>query len=391
MTRHIMTGLDQLGQKGKDFLKGKRIGLLANPASVTADLAHALDVIRTLYPDDLKAVFSPQHGFFAQKQDNMIESGHFVDPELNIPFYSLYSETRRPTREMFDLIDILLVDLQDVGCRVYTFIYTVSYCMELAAETGKEVMILDRPNPVGGVQTEGNLLKERMSSFVGRFPVPMRHGLTIGEICRLFNEQFKIGCDLSVLPMAGWNRRMYFSDTGLEWILPSPNLPTPSSCRVYPGQVIFEGTNLSEGRGTTLPFELLGAPWLNAERVKNAVENRVAGVFLRPVLFEPTSGKWAGESCRGFQLHVTDRWAYDPYKTALLLLREIVHAHPDEFALKPPPYEYEYEKTPLDLILGSRELREQVCGTAGIDEIEHRWQEELNRFMETAKEFHLYE
>ena len=391
MTRHILTGLDQLIQKGKGFLKGKRIGLLANPASVTADLVHALSILRNLYPEDLAALFSPQHGFFAQKQDNMIESGHFVDPDLNIPVFSLYSETRKPTREMFDLIDILLVDLQDTGCRVYTFIYTVSYCMELAAKTGKEVMILDRPNPIGGVQVEGNILEDRMASFVGRFPVPMRHGLTMGEISGLFNEEFGIGCDLSVLPMAGWQRKMYFTDTGLEWILPSPNLPTPASCKVYPGQVIFEGTNLSEGRGTTLPFEFLGAPWLDTDRIKQAVENRGRGFFLRPAVFEPTSGKWAGESCRGFQIHVTDKWKYRPYKTALLIQQEIIRAHPDDFELKPPPYEYEYEKMPLDLILGSRTLREQLFGMTDMDEMEKQWEERLNRYMETAREFHLYE
>ena len=377
--------------KGKGFLKGKRIGLLANPASVAADLTHARHIVHALYPDDLKAVFSPQHGFYAQKQDNMIESDHFADPRLNIPVFSLYSETRKPTREMFDLIDILLVDLQDAGCRVYTFIYTVSYCLELAAETGKQVMILDRPNPVGGLQVEGNVLEKRFASFVGRFPVPMRHGLTIGEISALFNEHFKIGCDMSVLPMAGWNRKMYFSDTGLEWIPPSPNLPTPASCMVYPGQVIFEGTNLSEGRGTTLPFELFGAPWLDAEAVKRACEKRVEGVFLRPAVFEPTSGKWAGEPCRGFQLHVTDRWAFTPYKTALLILQETLRAHPDDFAVKSPPYEYEWEKTPLDIILGSRNVREQVFGMTDMDEIERHWQQELNIYLETAKGFHLYD
>ncbi|MGM0643651.1 MAG: exo-beta-N-acetylmuramidase NamZ family protein [Thermodesulfobacteriota bacterium] len=391
MTPRILTGLEHFIKKGSGFLKGKKIGLLANPASVNNRLEHAINVVHTLYPDDLKAAFSPQHGFFAQKQDNMIETDHFTDPDLNIPVFSLYSRNRKPTREMFDLIDILLVDLQDAGCRVYTFIYTISYCMELAARTGKEVMILDRPNPVGGIQVEGNLLEEEFASFVGRFPVPMRHGFTAGEISLFFNDRFAIDCDLSILPMKGWKRKMYYKDTGLEWILPSPNLPTPESCIVYPGQVVFEGTCLSEGRGTTRPFEFIGAPWLDSARLKQRVESRMEGIILRPAAFEPTFGKWSGETCNGVQIHVVDRWKYKPCKTALLILQEIVRLHPEHFTLKQPPYEYEYEKMPLDLILGSRNIRKKIFGMQDIDDIEQNWQGELDTFIQNAKEYHLYD
>ena len=260
MPPRILTGLDTLKHTPVPDLKGKRLGLLANPASVDSSFCHAKTLIRQHYPGQLTALFSPQHGFHAEKQDNMIESDHGRDPELGIPIYSLYSETRIPTPEMFDDIDALLVDIQDVGTRVYTFIYTISHCMETAAKTGKQVVILDRPNPIGGKQVEGNILEEGFTSFVGRFPIPMRHGLTVGEIASLFNREFNINCDLKVIPMEGWQREMYWEETGLPWIPPSPNLPTPLSCVVYPGQVIWEGSLLSEGRGTPCPLNNSAPP-----------------------------------------------------------------------------------------------------------------------------------
>ena len=234
MKNKVTTGLENLIAHPPEYLKGKRLGLLSNPASVDRHFHHASSLIHHFFPGQLKALFSPQHGFYAEKQDNMIESVHFMEPELNIPVYSLYHDTRIPTKEMFDLIDVLLVDIQDVGTRVYTFIYTVSFCLEKAAELNKQVVILDRPNPIGGIQVEGNLLLNKFASFVGRFPIPMRHGLTIGEISQFFNREFHLGCDLSIIPMTGWERQMYWQDTQLFWIPPSPNLPTPQSCMVYP-------------------------------------------------------------------------------------------------------------------------------------------------------------
>ncbi|MCK5350007.1 MAG: DUF1343 domain-containing protein, partial [Desulfobacula sp.] len=290
MKKHVTLGLENLIADPPEHLRGKRLGLLSNPASVDGQFNHASRLIHHFFPGQLKVLFSPQHGFFAEKQDNMIESGHIMEPELNIPVYSLYYDTRIPTRKMFDRIDILLVDIQDVGTRVYTFIYTVSFCLEIAAALKKQVIILDRPNPIGGTQVEGNILSKRYASFVGRFPVPMRHGLTIGEILQFFNQKFQMGCDLTVIPMTGWKRQMVWQDTGLSWIAPSPNLPTPQSCMVYPGQVIFEGTNISEGRGTTLPFEQFGAPFLNTKKIKIEADEMIKGACLRPVNFEPTSG-----------------------------------------------------------------------------------------------------
>ncbi|MCK5682929.1 DUF1343 domain-containing protein, partial [bacterium] len=262
MKKQTTLGLENLIIDPPEYINNQRLGLLSNPASVDKNFNHALALINTKFPGQLKALFSPQHGFYAEKQDNMIESDHIIESKLNIPIYSLYSKTRIPTKDMFTDIDILLIDIQDVGTRVYTFIYTISYCLELAARLNKKVVILDRPNPIGGIQVEGNILSPDYSSFVGRFPIPMRHGMTIGEISHFFNQEFNLECNLKIIPMSGWQRTMYWTDTNLEWVAPSPNLPTPQSCIVYPGQVIFEGTNISEGRGTTLPFEQFGAPFL---------------------------------------------------------------------------------------------------------------------------------
>lgn len=388
----MRTGLENLIDGPPEWLFGPRIGLLCNPASVNRRFRHARHLIHETFPGQLTALFSPQHGFFAEKQDNMIESDHCLDPGLNLPVFSLYGKTRIPTDEMMDAIDILLVDIQDVGTRVYTFVYTLSYCMEAAARHGKKVVILDRPNPVGGIQVEGNLLLPEYASFVGRYPIPMRHGLTIGEFASFINSRHDIGCDLTILPMTGWRRQMYFSDTGLPWIAPSPNLPTPVSAMVYPGQVLLEGTNISEGRGTTQPFELFGAPFIDPRKIIAMLGgNELAGAILRPVVFEPTSGKWAGTPCHGFQIHVTDPAAFLPYATTIQLLTAIYRNHPDQFAWKMPPYEYEYEKKPIDLITGDPKIRKQIEAGEDIAAMRSQWEEAEIRFLELARPFYLYE
>ena len=322
----------------------------------------------------------------------MIESEDMLDSLLKIPVYSLYGKSRKPDARMFEPIDILLVDLQDVGTRVYTFIYTLSYCLEAAKDYGVRVIILDRPNPVDGNQVEGNCLTAEYTSFVGRYPIPMRHGLTIGELAKLFNDYFAIGCELEVITMNGWKRDMLFNDTGLPWVAPSPNLPTPQSTLVYPGQVILEGTNLSEGRGTTQPFELLGAPYLDVPKVLSTLENvNLPGTILRPAVFEPTSNKWQATPCQGFQIHVTDPARFRPYATTLHLIRAVISNHAEQFKWKPPPYEYEFERMPIDLIIGDRSIRERLENLDPIEKIEAAWQEGLNQFKEISRKFHLYE
>jgi len=387
----LRTGLERFLESPPGWLAGARMGLLCNPASVDGRFRHARLLIDRRFPGGLNALYSPQHGFFAEKQDNMIESDHMVDPGLNIPVFSLYGETRIPTAEMLAPIDVLLIDLQDVGTRVYTFIYTLSYCMEAAGRLGKRVVVLDRPNPIGGIAVEGNLLSSGYTSFVGRYSIPMRHGLTIGEMARLFNEHFGIACDLTVIPMEGWRRSMLYRDTGLPWVAPSPNLPTPESVLVYPGQVIWEGTHVSEGRGTTQPFELFGAPYFDTDQLFDALGGvHPPGAVLRPCRFEPTANKWAGRVCRGFQIHVTDPVKYRPYATTLMLLSAVLACHGDAFEWKPPPYEYEHERMPIDLILGDGELRRRIEQQVQVADIARDWQSDLTAYVHLSQRVHLY-
>jgi len=387
----VQTGLERFIEAPPKWALEKRLGLLSNQASVDREFSHARELIYKHFPGNLKALYSPQHGFFAEKQDNMIESCDMNDPVLQIPVFSLYGQTRVPYREMLDPIDILIIDLQDAGTRVYTFIYTMSYCLEAAKKYGKKVLVLDRPNPINGITVEGNCLSLDYSSFVGRYPIPMRHGLTIGELSLLFNNHFGIGCDLELLPMKNWKRTMYFTDTGLPWIPPSPNLPTPASAMVYPGQVLWEGTNISEGRGTTQPFELFGAPFINTEKILSTLGgNRIPGGHLRQTVFEPTSNKWKNQSCSGFQIHITNPYEYKPYQTTLKLLQAVITCHKDRFEWNLGPYEYEFSKLPIDLIIGDKEIRRRIEGLEEIEKIENSWKYELNDFIKISREFYLY-
>jgi uncharacterized protein YbbC (DUF1343 family) len=387
----VQIGLERFLESPPKWAADVRLGLLCNPASVDGNFNHARLRIQRCFADQLKALYSPQHGFFAEKQDNMIESSDGVDPVLNLPIYSLYGKTRKPTQSMLDPIDVLLVDLQDVGTRVYTFIYTLSYCLESAKALNKKVVVLDRPNPINGKTVEGNCLNPDYRSFVGRYALPMRHGLTIGELAKLFNEHFKIGCDLEIIPMKGWRRSMFFKQTGLPWVAPSPNLPTPVSTMVYPGQVLWEGTNISEGRGTTLPFELFGAPYLNPDKIVGRIGTAsIPGVVLRPVVFEPTANKWKMQPCRGFQIHITNPEVYRPYETSLRLLQAVILYHKEAFQWKQPPYEYETRRLPIDLIIGDRVIRRQLEDMQPVESLVESWQTGLAEFCEISQRFWLY-
>ncbi|MEE8398088.1 MAG: DUF1343 domain-containing protein, partial [Desulfobacterales bacterium] len=372
----VQTGLERFVENPTRWIPECRIGLLCNPASVNRGFIHARLLIDESYPGGLAALYAPQHGFFSEKQDNMIESSDMIDPVLGIPVFSLYDTTRIPTREMFDPIDALIIDLQDAGTRVYTFASTLSYCLEAAKALGKKVVVLDRPNPINGRTVEGNCLSPDCASFVGRYAIAMRHGLTIGELAVLFNDHFAIDADLTVVPMDGWKRDMYYGDTGLPWVAPSPNLPTAASAMVYPGQVLWEGTHVSEGRGTTQPFELFGAPYFDTGKMRETLEpSLLAGVHLRPVVFEPTSGKWCNQGCVGFQIHVTDRETFDPYRLTLGLLQETMRHHPDAFQWKQPPYEYEVHRMPIDLLIGDRDIRKRLENFDPITRIEESWKD----------------
>ena len=387
----VRSGLERFVEKPPKWASNTRLGLLCNPASVDRMFNHARLLIHRRLPGRLTALYSPQHGFFAEKQDNMIESANRQDPVLKLPVYSLYAKTRIPTAEILDPIDVLLVDLQDVGTRVYTFIYTLSYCLEAAAAMNKKVVVFDRPNPINGVAVEGNCLKPEWRSFVGRFPLPMRHGLTIGELARLFNEHFQIGCDLEVIQMEGWRRSMFYQQTGLPWVPPSPNLPSPVSAMVYPGQVIWEGTNVSEGRGTTQPFELFGAPYIDPQKIRATVgDGSIPGIILREVVFEPTANKWQAQPCRGFQIHVIDPYEFRPYETSLQLLQAVIFHHKEAFNWKSPPYEYERKKMPIDLIIGDGKIRRRLENLEPVEMIIKSWQAGLQEFITVSQKFHLY-
>ena len=387
----VTTGLECFLKSPPKWVSDSRLGLLCNPASVDPMFNHARFLVNRRLPGKLTALYSPQHGFFAEKQDNMIESADMEEPDLKIPVYSLYGKTRMPTEEMLDPIDVLLVDLQDVGTRVYTFMYTLSYCLEAAEAFNKKVVVLDRPNPINGLTIEGNCLKPDWRSFVGRFPLPMRHGLTIGELAHLFNEHFGIDCGLEVIQMEGWRRSMFFGQTGLPWVPPSPNLPGPVSTMVYPGQVIWEGTNVSEGRGTTQPFELFGAPYISPEKIAATISaESIPGIILREAVFEPTANKWQARPCRGFQIHVTDPHEFRPYETGLRLLQAVIRHHQKDFEWKQPPYEYETKKLPIDLIVGDGKIRSRLEKMEPVESIVESWQTELQEFSEISKQFHLY-
>jgi uncharacterized protein YbbC (DUF1343 family) len=372
-------------------LHGRRVGVVANPASIDHGFGHTVERVAAADGVTLGAIFGPQHGFHSNLQDNMIETPHASDGRRQVPVYSLYSETREPTAKMLEGLDALVIDLQDIGARIYTFIYTMANCLHAAGRHGVPVIVCDRPNPIGGVEVEGPMLEPGFESFVGQYPIPMRHGMTVGELAQLFNEQFRLGATLEVVRMEGWRREQYWDETGAPWVMPSPNIPTLDSAIVYPGTVLFEGTMLSEGRGTTRPFELVGAPWVDADAFAERM-NRLAlsGVHFRPATFEPTFQKHAKTPCGGCQIHVTDRKAFAPVAVGAALLREFHGSAPKQFAWRQPPYEYEHDKLPIDILAGSSQLREQVEAQVPLSEIVASWKDGEDGFRELREKYLLY-
>lgn len=385
----VRLGSDLLIDSGR--LAGLRVGVVCNHASVSHGFAHIVDRIAVAEGVRLAAIFGPQHGFRSDVQDNMIETPHGEDSVRRIPVYSLYSETREPTAEMLRSLDVLVVDLQDIGARIYTYIYTMANCLRACARHGVPVVVCDRPNPIDGVDVEGALLAPGFESFVGMFPLPMRHGMTIGELARWFNEAFGLGADLEVVPMQGWRRALFADETDVPWVMPSPNMPTLDTALVYPGTVLFEGTILSEGRGTTRPFELVGAPWIDAERFAREMNAlRLPGVHFRPAVFEPTFQKFAKKTCGGCQIHVVDRRAFRPVLTGVALLSMFRRFDPEKFAWRQPPYEYEHEKLPIDILAGSDTLRRQIDAGLPPQEIADNWRGDEEAFRRRREPFLLY-
>ncbi len=387
----IALGLEVLLSEKPSLLRGGRVGLICNPTTVDHHFRHAADLFRAHPNINLTALFGPQHGIRGETQDNMIEWEGFRDPRTGVTTCSLYGQVRKPTEEMLWDVDALVFDIQDVGTRVYTFNYTMALAMQAAREFGKRFIALDRPNPIGGRAIEGNILESGHESFVGMYPIPMRHGMTVAELARMFNEEFKIGCDLEVVPMAGYKRDFRFDDTDAPWVIPSPNMPTPDTTMVYPGAVLVEGTKISEGRGTTRPFEINGAPYADAYQLAEHLNNlNLPGVHFRPHSFLPTFQKHAGTLCHGVQIHVLDRESFKPVIAGIALIKAFHDLYPESFQWQEPPYEYVYDRLPFDVIAGTAKLRGQIEDGVSIEEIAQSWEAGESDFAERRRPYLLY-
>ncbi|MGD1076243.1 MAG: DUF1343 domain-containing protein [Thermodesulfovibrionales bacterium] len=388
----VKIGLDLVEKHWPGRLRGARVGLVVHPASANAHLDHAVEIFRKSKKCKVTALLGPQHGIRGETQDNMIEWRGFRDKETGLPVFSLYGSVRKPEPAMMKNIDALVIDLQDVGSRYYTFIWTMELCMQACLEGGKSIIILDRPNPVGGTITEGPVLRPHYASFVGQRPLPVRHGMTVGEIGQYLRDMFYPSLNVHIVAMKGWKRDMWFHDTGLPWIMPSPNMPTCETACVYPGMCLLEGTMLSEGRGTTRPFEIFGAPFITPEAVvKRLREFSLPGVAFRPLYFQPTFQKYAGRLCGGAQLHVTDRDHFRPFKTGVAVLKAVHDLHPERPLWKNPPYEYEIDKMPVDILCGTDRIRKGIDKREDLDRMEAWWNEECLQFRKTVrKRFLMY-
>jgi uncharacterized protein YbbC (DUF1343 family) len=389
--RRTVLGLENLLEERLDLLSGARVGLICNQASVDHNLRHAADLFYEQKWFKLTTLFGPQHGIRGDVQDNMVETAHMFDRQTGLPIYSLYSETREPTEEMLEGVDALVFDMQDVGCRIYTFIYTLANCMRAAARTGKRVIVCDRPNPITGRHVAGNMLEPEHTSFVGQFPMPTRHGMTVCELALMFRDEFGIDCELEVVQMSGWGRELWMDETDAPWVMPSPNMPTVETATVFPGTVYLEGTQLSEGRGTTRPFELVGAPYIVAEEYARALSALgLEGVHFRPGGFQPTFQKHAGVTCGGVQLHVTDRERFEPVITGIATIKAAYDLYEADFRWKEPPYEYVFDKNPFDVIAGTMRLRGQIEGHETLAAIQESWAAGLADFEHVRSKYLLY-
>jgi uncharacterized protein YbbC (DUF1343 family) len=389
----VKTGLDLIAKFWPGRFRDARIGLLVHPASIDRKYRNAVDLFMGFGKARLSALFGPQHGILGQTQDNMVEWEGFHDVRTGTPVFSLYGRNREPESSMLEHVDVIVIDLQDVGSRYYTFIWTMELTMKACSLCEKPVIVLDRPNPIGGKATEGTLLVRDFSSFVGNRPLPVRHGMTIGEIANYLNDMFYPSLDLLVIPMEGWKRHMWFDETKLPWVMPSPNMPTLDTASVYPGMCLLEGTILSEGRGTTRPFEIFGAPFIDPDAlVKRLWEFRLRGVVFRSLFFKPTFQKHSGQLCGGVQIHITNREGFMPFKTGVAVLRAVRDLYPEHTLWKDPPYEYERDKMPIDILAGTDRLRRDIDNGESLERMEEWWIDECLQFRRRVrKRYLLYE
>ena len=368
----MRTGLERLFENPRRWLGASRVGLVANPTTVDRELNHAADLLHRHPEVDLRRLFGPEHGLRGSAQD-MMGVADDTDPATGLPAVSLYGstfESLSPAPEHLGDLDVLVFDIQDVGARYYTYAATMALCMRAARSTQVKVVVLDRPNPIGGVAVEGGGLDEGLENFCGLYPVPQRHGMTLGELARLYNGTFGIGCELEVVTCEGWSRSAYYDQCGLPWVMPSPNMPTPETALVYPGMCLLEGTNLSEGRGTTRPFELFGAPFIDGDELARELRRHdLPGVLFRPCVIEPAFHKFSGERCGAVQLHVGDRTAFEPYRTGLAVLVAARKLWPEHFAWRTEPYEFRSDVPAVDLLTGRPAVRQAIDGGATLDEV----------------------
>jgi uncharacterized protein YbbC (DUF1343 family) len=388
----VKTGLDQLRINFPAGLTGKKIGILCHAPSVGSDFRHITDIFFKRDDCFLSAIFGPQHGVYGQTQDNMIEWNSNIHPVYGIPVYSLYGEHRKPTSEMLNDIEVLLIDLQDVGARLYTYIWTVKLCMEACSEAGIPVWILDRPNPIARLPFDGPVLKEEYFTFVGGASIPLCHRMTLGEIALWIKGMYFNKCDLNIVWMKNWKRNSLFSETGLPWILPSPNMPTLQTALVYPGMVLAEALNVSEGRGTTIPFELFGAPFIDPESLKkNLDERHIAGCVFRIHNFIPTFNKFSGSLCNGLQIHVTEPSVYYPVRAAYEVFDAIIKTtSPGSLKFNKPPYEYEFRHMPFDILSGDSLMRSSLINRIPSSIEYQRWQYEIGEFKNEFNQYSAY-
>jgi len=380
----VKTGLDNIGSY-KHLFDGKRVGIITNHTAYNSSGQYIVDVFRNMGNVKIAAFFSPEHGIYGTEEDGRrIES--ITEPNYQIPVYSLYGKTLKPTRQMLENIDVLVFDIQDIGARFYTYIYTMSLAMEAAAEYGKRFVVLDRPNPINGLQVEGNILKPQFATFVGLYPIPVRHGMTAGELARMFNEQgwLKDGvkADLVVIPMKGWRRRMWYDRTGLKFIKPSPNMVSLEAAAVYPGLCLLEGTNVSEGRGTPLPFTQFGAPWIDSGRLAAELKTlNLPGIRFRPASFTPVSSKYKGQQCKGVKIIITDRDLLEPYFSGVLIVNKIYHMYPNDF---------QWKASHFDRLCGTSSIREAITTQSSLEKLRESWQAELKSFLQIRNKYLMY-
>lgn len=387
----VKPGLERFLEEGLDLVEGRRVAVIANPSSIDSQLRHIVDLFHGHPGIQLTSAFGPQHGIRGETQDNMVEWGGYRDVRTGLPVHSLYGDRRKPSPEMLEEADVVVFDLQDVGARYYTFIHTMALAMEACRELDKTFVVLDRPNPINGIDVEGPVLDPVFASFVGLHPLPVRHAMTVAEIARYLNQECALGCRLEVVPMSGWRREMFFDETGLPWVMPSPNIPTLDSALVYPGMCLLEATNVSEGRGTTRPFELSGAPWVEATELALRLRDEgLPGVRFRSVHFIPTFHKWADQLVGGIQIHVEDRRAFKPFATGLAVTLAYRDSNRDRFSWNDPPYEYEFQKLPFDILCGTDAVRIAIEDGASVKEMEKSWENKLADFQRTRERHLLY-